>query len=126
MPKILTLAKLTTANASFNSQKSTSFTLILARSKAIGTALDGAVVNHSLLCAASANDLILAIGFNPSSAAFSALINTKAEAPSLMVDALAAVTVPSFLNTALNVGIFSNLTLVYSSSLLKRIGSPLR
>jgi hypothetical protein len=55
---------------------------------------------------------------------FSSLISIIA-APSFIVDALAAVTVPSFEKTAFKVG-FSILTLVNSSSLDTIIGSPLR
>ena len=50
------------------------------------------------------------------SAAFSALIKTRAEAPSFKVDAFAAVIVPSLSNTGRNAGIFSILTFLYSSS----------
>jgi len=41
------------------------------------------------------------------------------------VEALAAVTVPSFVKTAANEGILSNFTLVNSSSLVTTIASPL-
>ncbi len=44
----------------------------------------------------------VAIGVTPSSFAFSSLITTTAAAPSLIPDALPAVTVPSFLNAVLS------------------------
>ena len=40
----------------------------------------------------------------------------RADAPSLIVEALAAVTVPSFEKAGRSVGIFSNITFLYSSS----------
>jgi hypothetical protein len=52
----------------------------------------------------------------PIASAFSLLINTNAAAPSFRVDAFAAVTVPSFLNTGFRVGILSNFTAAGSSS----------
>mgnify|MGYP000094175321 CR=1 FL=1 len=67
-----------------------------ARCAAMGNALAGVVVNHSGLCSASAKPVIFASGVKPNSLHFSPLTNTKAAPPSLMVEALAAVTVPSF------------------------------
>ena len=46
----------------------------------------------------------------------SSLAKTKAAAPSFIVEAFAAVTVPSFVKTGLRLGILSNLTLLNSSS----------
>ena len=66
----------------------------------------GAVVNHCGACAASAKDSILAIGFKSNFLTASTLAKINAEAPSLIVEALAAVTVPSLENAALNCGIF--------------------
>ena len=43
-----------------------------------------------------------------------------------MVEALAAVTVPSFVKAGLRAGILSKITLLYSSSVSKIMGSPLR
>ena len=51
-----------------------------------------------------ANDRIFASGFRPSFAARSAVATTTAAAPSLMPDALPAVTVPSFLKAGFNAG----------------------
>ena len=116
----------TTANASFSSQYAISSIFNPALETAFGTATDGVVVNHSGACSASANERIFAIGFNPNSFALSALINTNAAAPSFMVEAFAAVTVPSFIKAGLREGILSNLTLKGSSSLANTIGSPLR
>jgi hypothetical protein len=50
--------------------------------------------------------LIKANGFNPKDSALSSLISIIAAAPSFIVDALAAVTVPSFEKTAFKVGFF--------------------
>jgi hypothetical protein len=47
-----------------------------------------------------------------------------AAAPSLMVDALAAVAGPSFPNTGFSEGIFSKLTFLYSSSSIIVATSP--
>ena len=54
--------------------------------------------------APSANERILARGLTPYLAATSAVVNTKAEAPSLSLEALAAVIVPSFWKTDFSVG----------------------
>ena len=91
---------------------------------AFGMAMEGVVVNHIGSCAASAKPRIFAIGFIPSSCAFSLLINTTAAAPSLMVEAFAAVTVPSFVKTGFNPGIFSKFTFLNSSSSAKNVTSP--
>jgi acetyl-CoA acetyltransferase len=56
-----------------------------------GIALEGAVVNHSGACCASAYAKILAIGLIPNSFALSALIKTKAAAPSFKDEAFAVV-----------------------------------
>jgi len=47
--------------------------------------------------AASAHEMIFAIGFKEDDFARSAVDNTSADAPSLIEEAFAAVTVPSFL-----------------------------
>ena len=84
---------------------------------AFGKANAGEVVNHLGSCSASANPFIMAIGLIPNSFAFSALIKTNAAAPSFMVLALAAVTVPSLLNAGFSCAIFSKFTFEGSSSL---------
>ena len=53
------------------------------------------------------SQMTLAKGLTPSSFAFSADIRMRAEAPSLMLDELAAVIQPPCLNADLSVGIFS-------------------
>jgi hypothetical protein len=65
-------------------------------------------------------------GLRPRSLAFSALVNTNAEAPSLKGDEFAAVMEPSFLKDGLSVGTFSKMTRLYSSSSLRwcRPSSP--
>ena len=76
----------------------------------------GAIVKSIGLVATSAQLKILAIGFPASSFDFCNVVRMSAEAPSLMADALAAVTVPSFLNTDFRVGTFSSFRPWYSSS----------
>ena len=117
------LAIPTTENASFNSKKSTSLISILAQANALLIAKAGAVVNHSGACAASANANIFANGFKPNSFTLSPLINTNALAPSFKVEALAAVTVPSFSKTGFKVLTLSKFTLVNSSSVETKIAS---
>ena len=120
------MANPTTEKASLNSKKSISDCCIPAFERALGSALAGAMVNHSGSKAASAYPLMVAKGLIPSDLALSALIRTNAAAPSLMVEALAAVTVPSFVKAGLRAGILSKNTLLYSSSVSKIMGSPLR
>ena len=67
-----------------------------------------------------------AIGFKPCFFTASSLAKMTADAPSLIEEALAAVTVPSLVNAALRFGIFSNFTFLYSSSSEMIIGSPFR
>ena len=102
MSSILLKANGTTEKASFISKKSTSSVVIFANFNALGAAFVGAVVNHCGACAVSAKDKILAIGFKSYFLTASALARTNAEAPSLIVEALAAVTVPSLENAALS------------------------
>ena len=116
----------TTENASLSSQKSIWLMSSPAFSTALGTAKEGEVVNHSGACSASAYPRMIAIGLQPSSRAFSLLIKTSAAAPSFMVDAFAAVTLPSFRKALFNSGILSNFTLKGSSSVLSITGSPFR
>jgi hypothetical protein len=68
----------------------------------------------------------MANGFKPNANAFSSDIKTIADAPSFKVDALAAVTVPSFLNTGFNPGILSNFTALNSSSSATMVIAPAR
>ena len=101
-------AKPTTENASLSSKKSTVEISIFAFAKAFGSAFEGATVNHSGSLAASAYPFMVAKGCSPNSSALSLLISTSAAAPSFIVDAFAAVTVPSFVKAARKPGIFSN------------------
>ena len=72
-----------------------------------------------------ANDRILASGLRPSFAARSAVATTTAAAPSLMPEALPAVTVPSFLNAGFSAASFSAVVPARGySSVSKAIGSP--
>ena len=73
-----------------------------------------------MLCAT-----IRAKGVAPFSSAVLSRINTKAEAPSEIEEALAAVMVPSFANAGRKVGIFSILALNGCSSFSTTV-SPLR
>ncbi len=115
-PSNLLLTKATTENASLSSNASTSAIVHPALSSAIGIALAGAVVKNSGSCAASAKDTTSAIGVSPSSFTLSSLASIIHAAPSFIVLAFAAVTVPSFSKTGRSEGIFSNLTFLYSSS----------
>ena len=116
----------TVENASFNSKKLISANVNPAFATAFGTAIEGAVVNHSGACSASAYPFNIAIGFNPNCSAFSLLMRTSAAAPSFMVEEFAAVAVPSFEKAPFNSGILSQRTFLYSSSSFMMIGSPLR
>ena len=89
-------------------------------------ALTGAVVNHSGSCAADAWATIFTFGLSPSSSAFAADIINTAAAPSLILEALAAVTVPSFSKEGRSVFILSKSALAGSSSSAITTGSPLR
>ena len=64
------------------------------------------------------------MGFILSSLIFFALIKTSADAPSFKVDALAAVTVPSFEKIGFKPGILAKSTFLYSSSSVNTKGSP--
>ena len=120
------LTRPTTLNASLSSKKSMSLTAIPARFAARGTALAGAVVNHSGSWAASAEPAIRARGLRPSWAAFSSDISTNAAAPSFRVEALAAVTVPSLVKAGRSEATLSRIRLLYSSSWATCTTLPLR
>lgn len=62
------------------------------------------------------SQVVVAGGMENMSSAFSLDITTNAAAPSLIVEALAAVIVPSFSNAGLNEGIFERFDLNGSSS----------
>ena len=126
IPSKSTLTRPTTLKASLSSKKSMSLTEIPARLAARGTALAGAVVNHSGSWAASAEPAIRARGLRPSWAAFSSDIRTSAAAPSLRVEALAAVTVPSLVKAGRSELTLSRMRLLYSSSWATCTTLPLR
>jgi hypothetical protein len=69
-----------------------------ARFKAMGIAKLGAIVKSIGRVAASPQDKTLAIGFADAALDLARVVNTSAEAPSLIADAFAAVIVPSFLS----------------------------
>ena len=87
-------AMVTTEKASLISQRSMSLALRPALSRASLAASTGAVVNQSGSWAKDAWLTILPRGFTPRDSAFSADVTTNAAAPSLILDAFAAVTVP--------------------------------
>ena len=109
-PRILLFARATAANAwykvsykrkgsaSLISHLAISFTASPARFRAIGIARLGAIVKSMGFVAASPHDSILAIGFTDDDCDRSRVARTNAEAPSLIAEAFAAVTVPSFLS----------------------------
>src|ERR1019366_1763990 len=83
----------TTAKASLTSQRSTSRTPQPAFSSAFRAAATGAVVNQAGSCAYEPTEMILAIALQPRALAVSSQASTSAAAPSLMLEALAAVIV---------------------------------
>ena len=87
-------------------------------------ASEGVVVNHSGACSASAAASMRAIGFHPLAEVVSPEARTSAAAPSFMVLALAAVTVPSDWKAGERAGIFSNFTFHGSSSLSTTMAAP--
>mmetsp|Transcript_49442 Transcript_49442/g.128977 ORF Transcript_49442/g.128977 Transcript_49442/m.128977 type:complete len:283 (+) Transcript_49442:339-1187(+) len=94
------LATETTEKASLISKKLTSSRLMPACAAATGRALAGAVVNHSGSCSASPYPRTVASTLQPCFSAAARDISTMHAAPSEIVEALAAVTVPSFLKAA--------------------------
>ena len=107
-PRILLFARLTAENAypitadcwgstSLISHFAMSLISRPARFNAMGIAKLGAMVKSIGLVAVSPQDRILAMGFVGNDFDFSRVVSTNADAPSLIADALAAVTVPSFL-----------------------------
>jgi len=76
-----------------------------ARLSAMGIAREGAMVKSMGFVAASPQLRIRASGFAESDFDFSKVVRTRADAPSLMAEALAAVTVPFFLSSEFVFGI---------------------
>ena len=115
----------TTANASLISHRSTSSFFQPARASTRSIAPAGAVVNHSGACAWPAAATMRASGFQPRAAAASAAASTSAAAPSLIDDALPAVTVPSFWNAGRSAPSFSMSPRPGSSSSATTVGGAL-
>ena len=118
-------AIVTAAKASLTSQRSTSFALQPVFCSTFWIAPTGAVVNQAGACACTACATIRATGLLPRRAAVDSRISTSAAAPSEMLDALAAVIVPSFLNAGLSEGILSSLALNGCSSCLTMMSPAL-
>lgn len=89
------MASTTTLKASLISKSEISFMDKLAFLRAIGIAIDGAIVNFFGSVAASPMETILANGFKFFESTKSFDASTNAEAPSLSVEEFAAVTVPN-------------------------------
>ena len=85
----------------------------------------GAIAKSMGATAASSYATILANGFSPLSLAAYSLMSTKAQAPSLIFDALAAVIVPFLANAGLSEANLSGINFWHSSS-LSNFFSPLR
>jgi hypothetical protein len=84
-------------STSLSSHFAISLTSKPARLRAIGIARLGAIVKSIGFVAASPQESILASGFTDDDCDRLRVVNTSAEAPSLIAEAFAAVTVPSFL-----------------------------
>mmetsp|Transcript_226 Transcript_226/g.216 ORF Transcript_226/g.216 Transcript_226/m.216 type:complete len:207 (-) Transcript_226:457-1077(-) len=110
------LATTTALNASFISNRSTLSLVSPALSIVFFIASAGAIPKCVGSVSESANDKIFARGLYPKCLAFSALITTNAQAPSLIDEAFAAVIDPFLSKTGFNDGIFSNFTFLNSSS----------
>ncbi|CUJ15414.1 Uncharacterised protein [Achromobacter ruhlandii] len=123
--KSVMAAMVTTANASLISYRSTSSAFQPVLANRFFKAPTGAVVNQFGSCECWLCATMRASGLTPSFSAVEARISTMAAAPSEIDDELAAVTVPSFLNAGLSVGIFSGMALVGASSVSTTV-SPLR
>ena len=125
-PRSLFTARACAAKASLASIRSRSSTFQPARCNALRVAGIGPVPITAGSTPAVANEAIRAIGVRPRFWASSALMSTRAAAPSLIPDALPAVTVPSLLNAGRSRAIPSIVesSRIYSSS--ETITSPLR
>ena len=91
---------------------------------ALGSAAAGAVVNHAGSCSASPKPRTVASTLQPCFSAAARDMSTRAAAPSEMVDALAAVTVPPFLKAGRPLE--AGLGAVAGSSSMRTTTSPLR
>mmetsp|Transcript_6438 Transcript_6438/g.18210 ORF Transcript_6438/g.18210 Transcript_6438/m.18210 type:complete len:207 (+) Transcript_6438:91-711(+) len=125
-PRMRMLASATTEKASLISWYSTSFAVTPALANASGTASAGAVVKSTASFSASAKPRIFASGASPRALAAAPLMTTVAKAPSLRLEALAAVTVPSRLKAGRSAGIFSGFVEYTSLSWSTTTASPRR
>src|SRR5438132_11151642 len=116
-------ARVTTANASFTSYRSTLFALQPVRSKSFAIAPTGAVVNQPGSWECVAWPAMSASGARPRRSAVERRISTSAAAPSEIELELAAVTVPSWRNAGFSVGILSRLALNGCSSISMNFSS---
>ncbi|MNN58808.1 hypothetical protein D3C81_1738780 [compost metagenome] len=118
-------ARVTTANASLISNKSTSARFQPVRFISLSMAPIGAVGNSAGASAKAACPWITAKGFKPRFSASLRRISTSAAAPSEIELALAAVTVPPSRKAGLSCGILSRRALGgCSSSLITRFSLP--
>src|SRR5258708_36219769 len=115
-PRSLLTAQACAANASLASTRSRSSIFQPAFLSAAREAGIGPVPMIEGSTPACAHDTMRASGFLPSAAACLALISTTAAAPSLMPDAFAAVTVPSFERAGRSLAIDSPLTPAFGYS----------
>ena len=125
IPSSFMAANTTTAKASLISKRSISSRVIPARPKTFLMAPMGAVVNHSGSWATEVWATILAMGLRPWALAYSAVVTTTAEAPSLILEALAAVTVPSLSKAGRRLGILARSARKGSSSRSTTVTAPL-
>ena len=107
-PMSLLTAQACAAKASLASTRSRSSTLQPAFSSALRDAGIGPVPMSAGSTPAVAHETIRASGVTPRLAASAAVISTTAAAPSLMPDALPAVTVPSFSKAGLSLATASS------------------
>jgi hypothetical protein len=109
IPKIFIFASATTLNASLISKASTADISTLACFRALGIARAGAVVNLEGFCSASPHPRILPMGLRLCSLTAASDARTRAAAPSESGEALAGVTVPSFLKAERTVRVLASL-----------------
>ena len=114
----------TAANASLISKRSIWSLVIPSFARVSSMALAGAVVNHSGAPAAPPYPTMRAKGSSLCSLRPRSLARTRALAPSLMLEAVAAVIVPSFEKAGLRLANFDGSPLSGPSSSLTAIGSP--
>ena len=127
MSKALLTAQACAAKASFNSNKSTSLAFQPARCKAFCDAGTGPMPMVAGSKPLVPKEAMRAKGVKPKAAAFLADMTTTAAAPSLMPEALPAVTEPALSKAGRKPAKASALVfLLMNSSVLNTTGSPLR